>query len=142
MKNQRLFILLLLITVVSGWGVAETGSTKQLSEVTVRVGNLAVQQVPVEVFKKQKGLTAISSSGKYRVTHYQYLRSYDPQGKAKGNNTAISGAFRVWGADFSQEVLDDLSNAQFTDMIYIDEILVISPEGDTLKMPTLQYRLI
>ncbi len=128
-------LLIWLAIAISAFAVL--GFTAQGIDFTVKVGALDGGEVSAGLFKMQEGLRVdVSSTSPYfgaKVASFGYMRT---------SNNAFAGNYQVTGTHFTQEILDDLQQAKAGDVVYIDKIVVATPNGRNLKMGALVYKLI
>ncbi len=121
---------------MGGAVLANVSDCQQGSGPTVTVGELTGADVTAEDFKKQLGLRIDATgddSAAYTIASFSYVRAHP--------RTDLKTFGKITGPDFSAEVLQDLAKLEPGDVIYIEEILVNTPSGKVLKMPSLAFLL-
>ncbi len=109
----------------------------QKIESVVTVGNLTQQEVTADLFRQQTGLrinvTEDSPIYGSTVMSFSYMRA-SPKAKLR--------EITVKGANFTIEVLADVTKSKPGDVVYIDNIRVSFPDGSIRIAASIIYKLI
>ncbi|CAN5236551.1 hypothetical protein BH09BAC1_BH09BAC1_20270 [soil metagenome] len=140
---MKLIVLLLSMVLrtclIAQTNVTASGRTNCFQSVTqdvVIVGDVKGFDVSADTFKRQNGLTVNLpkiAETKFIIVSYEYMRARDGQ---------IAFSANVEGANFSEEVSNDITKVRSGDVIFFDAIKLMDSTGNKFTLPTVKYKLL